>query len=703
MATLHIAVTGFDGLFNPEPGYGVVRALREGWKEHFEQSLEITALLYTGNETAAWGGDGIDRLFRIPPIADGPQGLLLKLLELNEEASIDVVVPTLDLEISLYSQLVEQLDWYGIRTLVPSLFSLESVRKTQLPIFCHRHSIPTPQTIHLNHLDAVDFYADQLGYPLYVKGTVVGSKLVQNPQEAYQKSLELHGKWGGGVLLQKPVKGDEYVVAVVAGANGSIVGMVPVRKMGVNQLGKGVIGTVVNDPSLINVAKEILSVISWKGALELELIRRNNGKWVLIEINNRFPSWIILSQYAGVNLPILLVKEALNPGGENNKGIDAIPSRSYVRSIVDTNVSFSEWRSFKRHGILHRTKLFENNPEHTEFLGTKHAVAVTGISAFNEVMPGIGVSELLYGHVQLHGLVYGSFDTGAFHPGLFYKTHRIPGLSDREDFFDALVDICAKEEIKVVVPTLDIEIPLYQEYKDKLSCAGIKVLIPPKESLKRRDKKELVMAMDMDQYGHPESIIVRRKKELLDALENLGYPVAVKGPDSGCWYLPHSGMVDTVWSLIPDKMRKDLIVQEWIEGTVYSVAGVCDYDCNPSTMISIHKLIRGDNGETWGAVSVSLPGIEKGISSYLRSIEWVGPFEAEFVRDFESGRYYLIEINPRFPAWIGFAKDIGVNPAIDVIKILHGEKIRNHPVKKEECYFRHCTEYEVTIPQLTRT
>ena len=41
--------------------------------------------------------------------------------------------------------------------------------------------------------------------------------------------------------------------------------------------------------------------------------------------------------------------------------------------------------------------------------------------------------------------------------------------------------------------------------------------------------------------------------------------------------------------------------------------------------------------------------------AFLEHIKWVGPAEGEFIRDELDDRYHLIEVNPRFTAWIYYS------------------------------------------------
>ena len=54
----------------------------------------------------------------------------------------------------------------------------------------------------------------------------------------------------------------------------------------------------------------------------------------------------------------------------------------------------------------------------------------------------------------------------------------------------------------------------------------------------------------------------------------------------------------------------------------------------------------------------------------IRELKWPGPFEIELIREETSGDYVLIEINPRFPAWIDFPSMLGSNFAGALVDLL---------------------------------
>ncbi|MDH3235492.1 MAG: hypothetical protein OEQ29_18380, partial [Alphaproteobacteria bacterium] len=244
--TLRVAISGFDGLDVPHPGGPVARALREGWPG----PVEIHALGYDPYMTGAWIGGAADELHTLPDFREGDAVLLERLVALTSRFGFDALIPTLDLEIPVIARIADRLAAVGLRTLLPSPDAIYATSKLRLPKFCHDNSIPAPRTIHVLDQGDLPLHADQFGYPMFVKGTVAGAKRAGNMAQAMAAARELNRSWGGGVLLQEAIDGEEYNIAAVVGDDRSVSAMVSIKKVGVNEKGKGVMCTVVDDPAI---------------------------------------------------------------------------------------------------------------------------------------------------------------------------------------------------------------------------------------------------------------------------------------------------------------------------------------------------------------------------------------------------------------------------------------------------------------------
>ena len=71
------------------------------------------------------------------------------------------------------------------------------------------------------------------------------------------------------------------------------------------------------------------------------------------------------------------------------------------------------------------------------------------------------------------------------------------------------------------------------------------------------------------------------------------------------------------------------------------------------------KLTTTKLGKIWTGVTVDHPGMLAAARAFIAQTRWNGPFELECM--VEGDRIHLIEINPRFPAWVAAAAGVGIN------------------------------------------
>lgn len=691
---IRVALTGFGGLDSPEPGMSVARALKTGW----DGDIRIDALCYDSWAAGAWACPEIDRIIMLPPLSNGPDEFFRRIEEMHKRASIDVLVPCLELELPVVASIAERLARLGIRTLLPSRESLEKTQKTELASFCHCHGINVPETVHVAQVNKVAQNADQMGYPLMVKGTVADAVRVDNCELAYLEAARLDAKWGNGVLLQRPIEGEEFVVAMMAGGGGELLGSVAMRKLGVNHLGKSVMGAVVTDPALLEHAQNILALLDWRGPIELEFIRGGGGELFLIEINARFPAWIELSHRAECNIPVILLREVLDmPPLEQTTTRSAV---IYIRDIAEVVVPLAHIDGLRRHHMsngVHRPapkKPRVRNPDGIN-------VAITGISAFDVVMPGVSVAEALRSEDSLGALIglgYGPYDTSAYKGDLFDHIYKLPDTKDPEDFLERIRTVHARHRLDVVLPCLDVEIPTFIEMAPYLAQMGIRTLLPGEDAYRARAKEHL-KAGDQDRGGFsvPETIETETVEDLRRAADRVGFPLAVKGLDSGMSIARSMRDAETIWNRMRMQGNQSLLVQEYVEGEEFAIAAVCDADHQLIADLAIKKIVQCDRGNTWGGVSVGLPQLQHDFARYLHRIGWVGPAEGEFLRDRNSERFYLFEVNPRFPAWIAFSAGTGVSLPMRAIQTALGERHPYAPSIDRMMYLRSSMDVPVSV------
>jgi len=116
--------------------------------------------------------------------------------------------------------------------------------------------------------------------------------------------------------------------------------------------------------------------------------------------------------------------------------------------------------------------------------------------------------------------------------------------------------------------------------------------------------------------------------------------------------------------------------------------------------VAIKKLKQCERGKTWAARVVSLPALTESLGAMLREIGWRGPLEAEFIRDAFRERFALLELNPRFPAWIGFSADAGSNLPRQAVRMALGEAPLAGAEDERALFARNCREICVETVRL---
>ena len=692
---VRVALTGFDGLDNPHPGSAVAASLRAARGAN----IAIAALGYWPYMTSAWQPGTADTLHILPPLGAGDAALLDRILEIHKQEPLDALIPCLDLEVPVIARLADALARAGIRTLVPRPENIAATAKLALAKLCHRHGFPVPRTIHVTALSDLPLHGDQFGYPFMIKGTIAGAKRVNNRAEALLEARKLNEEWGGGVLLQEPIAGEEFVVAMVAGADGACRGAVAMRKLGVNERGKGVLGTVVDDPDLMAHARAILACLDWRGPLELEFIRVTKTKRLyLLEVNCRFPSWIGLSAWAGYNMPALLLNEITGGGGVTTSG--PTPGTTFVRDVAETAIASPQVLGLGRRGDVVPNGCAIKRERRRSEGGV--GVAVSGISTFDVINAGLGVARALNhadGISSVIGLGYGAYDSGMYRGTLFEATHRLPPIGDANALFQRLEDIRQHTPFDVVIPCLDGEIPAFIALRDRLTAIGVHTLLPELDAFEARTKVNLFTRMKRRDWGGfvvPETRRAGDRSALDAAIADLGLPVVVKGAMSLALRADTVDEARAAFGQLQQKGEPEALVQPFLFGQRYAVAAIADRAGRVHAPFSIKKLRTCSRGSTWSAVRVALPELEAAFAEFLGAIGWVGPAEGEFIREEETDRFYLIEVNPRTTGWIAFTAYAGVNHPALLVDLARGRPAQVGAGRSDLVFMRSCEDVQVS-------
>jgi carbamoyl-phosphate synthase large subunit len=334
---LTIAVTGLNATDNPAPGVGVLRALRESGPDD-----RLVGLAYDALDPGVYAADIAREVFMIPYPSQGVSAFLSRLAYVHEKVGLDVIVPTLDAELPSFIDLEPKLRDMGIGLLLPTREQLDLRSKVNLAALGERAGIRVPRTAVITDADELYRAHEKVPYPFFVKGVFYGATLAHGLEEAMNAYYKVVAQWGVPVILQERVSGEELDVVGVGDGKGGLVGAVPMKKMLLTDKGKGWAGITVKDPELHAVAEAFVAATRWRGPFEVEVLRDDEGRYHLIEVNPRFPAWCYLSAAAGVNLPRMVVELAagreVQPAGPYEVGT------MFVRISLDQVASLRDFQ-----------------------------------------------------------------------------------------------------------------------------------------------------------------------------------------------------------------------------------------------------------------------------------------------------------------------------------------------------------------------
>jgi carbamoyl-phosphate synthase large subunit len=346
-----VAVTGLNATDNPAPGVAVIRSLRAA--PGFLGKL--LGLAYDALDSGLYSTEiGLDAGLLIPYPSQGVEALGARLREIHQRHHIDVIIPTLDSELPAFIALEPELRELGIRMFLPTRDQFELRSKVRLAELGQKAGLDVPAQQVLSDVTEVHRLPPELPYPLVVKGVFYGATVVRGPDEAAAAFHAVVARWGLPVIVQRFHAGQEYDVVAVGDGRGGMVGAVPMRKLLLSDKGKGWAGVAVKDPHLLDAARRFFAATSWRGPCELEILKTPEDRYLLIEVNPRFPAWCHLASGAGQNLPWAVARLAL--GEPVDPMTEFRAGTLFVRISLDLIASMDDFQALSTEGELARTR-----------------------------------------------------------------------------------------------------------------------------------------------------------------------------------------------------------------------------------------------------------------------------------------------------------------------------------------------------------
>jgi len=310
----------------------------------------------------------------------------------------------------------------------------------------------------------------------------------------------------------------------------------------------------------------------------------------------------------------------------------------------------------------------------------KVTVGVTGLNNIDSPGPGIpvirGLRESKDFDLRVIGLAYEHLEPGIYMSDLVDKTYMIPYPAEGKDaLFRRLVEINQKEKLDVIIPNFDAELFSFIKLEKKLEELGIKTYLPSLEQFEERHKSNLPAYGEKYGVNVPSGTEVFSISDLDNTLKSMNYPVMIKGKYYDAYKAYSFEQAVSYFTNMSGKWGLPVIVQEFIRGTEVNVIALGDGKGNLIAAVPMRKQYITDKGKAWGGITIDDKSMLDLAEKIISRTKWKGGMELELIRTSDN-KLYLLEINPRIPAWVYLAVGAGQNIPEALLKLTLGMDVK---------------------------
>lgn len=256
-------------------------------------------------------------------------------------------------------------------------------------------------------------------------------------------------------------------------------------------------------------------------------------------------------------------------------------------------------------------------------------------------------------------------DSNNLAPGLYManRAYIVPLANDAE-FIPKVLEICRREEVPLIIPTVSEELAPFAENIEIFEKNGIRVIVSNEKSIEIANDKLKTYDFFKGEDFCPE----------IYSDQNPKFPCVVKPTNSrgsrGFYICDDKAALEG--ALQKNEREGYLsVVMECLKGTEYSVYGLSDLTGQPLVSVA-NKRIRAI-GESKVAKVVSSPEINELANKIARKLNLTGPWNVQLMGS--DCCFKLVEVNPRVAGSLSLIIAAGLKYVDLMIKIFTGENI----------------------------
>ncbi|MHC4186767.1 MAG: ATP-grasp domain-containing protein [Planctomycetota bacterium] len=259
-----------------------------------------------------------DKKFLVKPTTH--RGYILELLSIVKKHKVNLVVPTVDLDLKVLARAKQRFSKLGCVVLIsrPKVIDIcQDKRKTHQ--FLIKNGFDTPMTMSARKA----LSAKRPKWPCFLKPwdgyASRGNAIVRNRRE-----LQMFSKRIPNCIVQEYIEGNEFTCDVYVDCDLKVSCVVPRKRIEVRS-GEVSKGQVVKDKRIMNKARQLVELLgAGPGVITIQLIRSKKGELKFIEINPRFGGGVPLSIKAGADFPKWILSEMV--GNKSRMSFDGFES-----------------------------------------------------------------------------------------------------------------------------------------------------------------------------------------------------------------------------------------------------------------------------------------------------------------------------------------------------------------------------------------
>jgi Predicted hydrolase (HAD superfamily) len=261
--------------------------------------------------------------------------------------------------------------------------------------------------------------------------------------------------------------------------------------------------------------------------------------------------------------------------------------------------------------------------------------------------------------------IYGA-DMAGTAPALAYCdfTRKVVAMKD-SGYIDNLLSICADDHINLLIPTIDTDLLVLSENKEKFEAIGTRVMISAPDKIRICRDKNNTSQFFVD-CGLHAPMPVNDWREYKS-----GFSAFIK-PKDGSSSINAFKVENEEELEVYAGQVEDYIVQPFVSGSEYTIDIFCDWHGEPISIVPRERLQVRAGEVLKTQICMDKTMIEES-KVLCKAFKPCGPMTVQLIRD-NAGIDWYIEINPRFGGGAPLSMKAGARSAEAILKLLDGEE-----------------------------